>query len=106
MFKEKSTKKRVPLTEASKELTLDARHNKMIETFEEQSNEWIRLKKKEKDMQLKQQLWKDKIQEMSKLDESDYNEDMYQEAWSSNLEIADKLIVIHKRIKHLENLHQ
>lgn len=105
MFKEKSTKKRVPLTEASKELTLDARHNKMIETFEEQTKEWVSLKNKEKSLHIKQQEWRDKIQTMSKLDESEYNEECYQEAWSSNLEISDKLIVINKRIKYLENLH-
>jgi hypothetical protein len=105
MFKEKSTKKRVPLSEASKELTLDARHNKMIETFEEQSNEWMSLKKKERELQQRQQSWKDKINEMYQLEDAYYNEERYQEAWSSNLDISDKLISIHKRIKYLENLH-
>lgn len=106
MFKEKSTKKRVPLTEASKELTLDARHNKMIETFEEQSSEWANLKKKERDLQLTQLSWRDKIAKLSELEEDEYNEDVYQEAWSSNLEITDRIIMVQKRLKYLENIHQ
>lgn len=111
MFKEKSSKKRVPISESSKELTLDARHHKMIDSFHTQSELIQSLKDKYAKLLEVQASWKLRIHELylQQLDNPDnplINEEEYQLAWSSNLEVSDELLRIDKQMKVLQNSYQ
>lgn len=111
MFKEKNNKKRIPLTESSKGQTLDARHKSMLDTFEEQTNEWQRLKQRHTDLENQRTEWKQRIQtilrETTDVDAADTGiKQEYQEAWSSNLELTDQIIALERRLNGLQFVQQ
>jgi len=111
MFKEKNNKKRIPLSESSKGQTLDARHKGMLDTFEEQTKEWQRMKHHHADLEKCRQSWKHRIQtilrETGDLESADASvKEDYQEAWSSNLELTDQIITLERRLSNLQFIQQ
>jgi uncharacterized Zn finger protein (UPF0148 family) len=110
MFKEKSGKKRIHHVDSSKELTLDARHSRMIEDFEEKTREMEELKKRLEHTLQEQKRWKDTIAELwnehGEFRENTESNDAYQEAWSSNLKWMDCRMELERQIKDLQSKHQ
>ncbi len=100
MFKEKTSKKRLNISNGMKDTsTLDVMHNKMIKTFvsniEEKDNYNSTLNK----LYNIQDIIKNRIQEMSEsniLDE-------YNILWTSNIKISEDIILIKNKIKSIQD---
>ena len=101
MFKEKTSKKRLNVANNEKDnSTLDVMHNKMIKIFI--------LKNQEKDTYLQllndlanaQETIKLKIQEVAQFDK---NENLYNELWTSNIQLAENIICIEQKIKEIDS---
>jgi hypothetical protein len=99
MFKEKTSKKRLNVTNNAKDnSTLDVMHNKMIKTFS--------LKHKEKDehqrllneLMLSQQIIKSLIASTSSVNDMHYND-----LWTSNIKLSEEIIGIKNKIKCIES---
>ena len=102
MFKEKSSKKRLPLTESHKELTLDARHQRTLDEIAEKrarisnlraeyavfANTLENLQVKIQDLVDRQVVWDDVE---------------YETVWSSNLLCKDRIRYLEREINRLES---
>jgi len=102
MFKEKSSKKRLPLTESHKELTLDARHQRTLDEIAEKraristlraeyavfANTLENLQVRIQDLVDRQVAWDDVE---------------YETVWSSNLLCKDRIRYLEREINRLES---
>lgn len=104
MFKEKNSKKRLALTESSRGQTLDARHQSMLELFDDQRNEWKTIADELKRLEHDQHHWAQRIQAILQELPDGSNCDAYQEAWTSNLERIDRKIALERRLANLQSI--
>lgn len=103
MFKEKTSKKRLNVTNNAKDIsTLDVMHNKMIKTFS--------LKHKEKEgfqnllnvLIETQQIIKILIKNKS----DTYNPIYYNDLWTSNIKLSEEIIGVKNKIKDIESFDE
>lgn len=103
MFKEKTSKKRLNVTNNAKDIsTLDVMHNKMIKTFS--------LKHKEKEgfqnllnvLIETQQIIKTLIKNKSDTDNPIY----YNDLWTSNIKLSEEIIGVKNKIKDIESFDE
>ena len=100
MLKEKSGKKRLPTTEASKEVTLDARHRQFIDRLTEKCVALGEQRAHRERAREEMERWRDRISNLSR------DAEMYDEAWSSNLFWADQYKALDRSIRKLESAHE
>lgn len=102
MFKEKSSKKRIVTSESAKDhSTLDARHQQMIQQLQDRQkqreileDDKIRILGELDSIADKIKLWKNN---------NDYESDIYQETWSSNLALKEQLQQIDQQISTISS---
>lgn len=104
MFKEKTSKKRLNVTNNEKDnSTLDVMHNKMIKSFA------IKCQEKEQYLQMLDNL--EKTQHIIKLQIefialNDREEIIYNELWTSNILLSEEIINIRGKIKEIETFDE
>lgn len=102
MFKEKSSKKRIGGGESAKDVaTLDARHQQMIQTMQDKRNQMESFELEKQDLLNQLQHWKLHIQELKRSGE--YDTPGYNEAWSSNIALQERLREVDKTIETIES---
>ena len=100
MFKEKTSKKRIHVSEDNKKIfTLDVMHGKMIENFEENMRQLV-----EKENKLNQLLI-EKNQVEHLISETDNSDSSYSDIWGSNIQLAEEIADIRKFIKLNKEVH-
>ena len=106
MFKEKNSKKRLPLVESSKGSTLDARHQRMLDGFETKIQEWNSVHSNLHCRTVERRQWEERIQELASQRANAEDEALfemeYQAAWTSNLRLTDETIQLQARLRELE----
>jgi hypothetical protein len=100
MFKEKTSKKRLNVTNNVKDnSTLDVIHNKMIKTFsiksKEKHNNIVLLN----DLLAMQDIIKYKIKTAS---ENNIDPNMYNDLWTSNIKLSEQIIDIRNKLKSID----
>jgi hypothetical protein len=97
MFKEKTSKKRITVTNNSKDTsTLDVMHNKMIKTFSIKYEEKQNYNSILENLVHLQETIKSRINELSISQDID---EEYNTLWSSNIKLSEEIISIKKLIK-------
>lgn len=96
MFKEKTSKKRLPISENKKELsTLDVMHNKMIQTIHDKNIETKGNQEYLNELNQIIEIIKIRIQEES----NNINSEEYNLLWSSNIQLKEDIIKLNNIIK-------
>jgi hypothetical protein len=103
MFKERSTKKRLTSTDHAKETTLDAKHQQVINGLIEQYSHLDEHTDRLADLTSERTRWHDEISRMR--EEGLVDTIMYDAAWTSNLEIGDRIRELEGRIERMKT-HQ
>lgn len=99
MFKEKSTKKRLPVSQSAKDCsTLDAQHQSFIQNLQIQHQKLASFTEQKAKFQLQNEYWLKRIQEID-----DYESDAYNEAWVSNVFYKDQMKQLDQQIARLES---
>jgi len=101
MFKEKTSKKRIALTNNAKDnSTLDVMHNKMIKTFAIKSKEMTSYKSALEKSSTIQRNIQQKINDISatSCDTEEYND-----LWQTNIKLSEDILNIKNNIKLLDN---
>jgi hypothetical protein len=101
MFKEKTSKKRLNITNGTKDIsTLDVMHNKMIKTFitkhEEKSNYNLLIN----NLLETQKIIRNKIDNINNNNESS---EKYNILWTSNIQIQEELLNLKNKIKEIDD---
>jgi uncharacterized Zn finger protein (UPF0148 family) len=102
MFKEKSSKKRLPLTESCKELTLDARHQRTLDEISDKRKLVHKLRQKHDASQQALNLVNLTIDGM-KANQVDLDDTEYNLAWTNHLYYKDQLRTLEREISRLES---
>jgi len=94
------------MSEASKELTLDARHHRMLESLEVQTSRIRDYKDEYEQLDQSRLFWMNRIHSMvsSNTQDQEEHQNRYQEAWTSNIALKDRLQVLKKAILKLETM--
>ena len=102
MFKEKSSKKRLPLTESCKELTLDARHHRTLDEIAEKRAHVQVLRREHEQFICTYKSIQASIEALA-LENVDLDHPKYEAAWSSNLRCKDRIRRLEREIASLES---
>lgn len=98
MFKEKSSKKRLPVSQNAKDCsTLDAQHQSYIQNLQKQHSKLSEYKEQKERSIEQQQFWQEQIQLLD-----DPDSDTYNEAWASNVYFQEQIKHLDKQIYRLE----
>jgi len=103
MLKEKSGKKRLPSTETSKEVTLDARHQQFVDNVVEKSASLTAQRKERDEAHTCMCSWQQSIRESAANFKETSSTQEYNQAWSSNLYWIDRYNSLDRGIKMLES---
>ncbi len=99
MFKEKSSKKRLPVSQNPKDCsTLDAQHQCFVQQLQDQQAKLHVYQSDREDLCKELAKWKAFIEDCSNTESADYNA-----AWSSNLNLQQRLKELDKVIHRLES---
>ena len=101
MFKERSSKKRIAITDHAKETTLDAKHQQVISGLMDQYSkldEYIELRNQLLD---ERGSWQEQISHMQK--DNLIDTPSYDDAWSSNLNLLDRISDLDSKINELRS---
>ena len=102
MFKEKTPKKRLNISNNTKDnATLDVMHNKMIKTFMTKLEEKQQLLESLKNIIKIQDILKNRIYHLSLTPDTDMNVH-YEKLWSSNIELSEEIIYIKDKMKSID----
>lgn len=103
MFKEKTSKKRLAVTNNAKDnSTLDVMHNKMIKAFAVKSKENNVYSNSLEKLLNTQHMIKDRIMTISQ-DSSTIDDNEYSNLWSSNIKLSEDIINLKNKIKNNDN---
>lgn len=100
MFKHKTSKKRVIVTDASRHATLDARHQEVISTLQEKLGQHGALLDERDDIARQAGEWQQRIVQLKGAGEYDTPE--YDLAWTCNLALQDRLADVSLHIQRQE----
>lgn len=101
MFKERTSKKRIPSSEKKENSTLDAKHNEIIKGFVNDINKVETVEKEILNTKTTLNYWKNQI-EIFKI-ENKTETKLYENAWSCNIFLEDKLKKIEQEYSKLIN---
>jgi len=108
MFKEKTSKKRLNISDNAKDnSTLDAMHIKMIKSFAVKSDEKKEYAKNINKLLENQKIIKDKIGHLSNISDRTNNQnEEYNKLWTNSIKISEDLIKIRNKIKEIDNFDE
>lgn len=108
MFKEKTSKKRLNISDNAKDnSTLDAMHIKMIKSFAVKSDEKKEYMKNINKLLENQKIIKDKIGHLSNIsDRTNSQNEEYNKLWTNSIKNSEDLIKIRYKIKEIEKFDE
>ena len=103
MFKERSSKKRITITDHAKETTLDAKHQQVVNNLIDQYSRLDEYTQRLTALADERKRWCDEIDRMR--DENLIDTKDYDSAWTSNLYLSDQMRDLEKQIETLKTHH-